>query len=110
MMNDRSLDDMTDEIAKFRHAAERLRTLPPEYPVSAFFTASELADMCEDYANRIETGDFGDDDDESPEEATATAAAAKKVLELMRRHNIRSLGELFEEAKEDDKVDRSGLN
>ena len=37
--------------------------------------------MCEDYANRIETGDFGDDDDESPEEATATAAAAKKVLE-----------------------------
>ena len=27
----------------------------------------------------------------------------------MRRHNIRSLGELFEEAKEDDKVDRSGL-
>ena len=47
----------------------------------------------------------------SPEEAAAAAEASKKVIELMRRHNIKSLSELFEEVEEDGDGDWcSGLN
>ena len=76
-MTDRSWDDMmadvekewraktdAEKIAGLRREAERLRAMVPEYPVFACFTASELADMCEDHANRIEAGDLDDDDEE----------------------------------------------
>jgi hypothetical protein len=82
------------QIAILRASAEALRAgkapIKPEYQ-------DGLADICEDYAARIEAGeDPFADEEESPEQLQAEADRARKIGELMRRENIRTLGELFE--------------
>lgn len=104
---------MTDaeKIAELRREVERLRALPPEYPLSTFFTASEGADMCEEYADRLEAGTLGDEDDETPEEAAAAAKVAKEAIELLQRTGAKSLSELIGEVEEEKGDDwRSGMN
>jgi hypothetical protein len=95
----RSLDDLStqQQIALFRDAAKELRAggkdaewIKPEYQ-------NGIAATFEDLADRIEAGeDPFAEEEESPEELRAQADALDKIIELMERENVKTLGELFE--------------
>jgi hypothetical protein len=92
----RSLEDLStpEQILVLRDSAKALRagktSIKPEYQ-------DELADMCEDAADRIEAGeDPFAEEEESLEQLQAEADAARKIAELLKRENVETLGELFE--------------
>jgi hypothetical protein len=90
----KTLDDLSipQQIAVLRDAAKALRTggqdaevIKPEY-------RNELADMCEDNADRLEAGeDPFEDEEESPEQLDAI----RKIVELLKQENVGSLRELL---------------
>jgi hypothetical protein len=95
-----SWDDMTDiaKIARLRREAENFRAVKSEWDM-----AEELADMCDAEADRIEAGDVIDGDEkESPEQLLAEAEVARDVVDLLKRYDAGTLGELIERYSKSD--------
>jgi hypothetical protein len=86
-------DAMPDrqKITILRREAERLRALEPQPHEQAFMTAEEWADVFDEEADQIETGE----EEETPEQLAAEAKASQQIADLLKRHDAGSLNTLF---------------
>jgi hypothetical protein len=90
-------------VVSLRRAAEDLRTGKSKNPFKRkYITAEELADMADEYADRIEAGEIVDgvevEEELTPEQRKqllAEAKLAKGMADLLRRHDAGSLAALI---------------
>jgi hypothetical protein len=97
--NNLNLSDR-EMVAEQRREAADLRAGKSEAWKATIFTAEELADMCDAYADAIEAGEFIDgeliEEEQTPEEREAELEARDQLIDLLERHGADSLVELNE--------------
>jgi hypothetical protein len=96
-MRTKEFNDLSspEQITVLRDTAKALRTDEGDAEHRELW--NELADICEDKADRFEAGeDPFAEEEESPEQLRAEADAISAIIELLKRENASTLGELFE--------------
>jgi hypothetical protein len=91
----RQWNGMTDDkkIKALRDQADCLRAMGPNLQVNAIFTAGEMADLMDNYADHIAAGEL--EEEESPEQLAAGAEVSLQMAELLKRYDAGSLNTLL---------------